>query len=118
MANLTATETRRLIDVKHGVVPDDLWSDYISRARKFKPVTPPSNYSVYETPAGLLRAIAQRLRVPEGEMVGGFEMIYAHKSGEKVFVFVVDDGKAVTLEDDWTLFPSDRLVTQLRMLKG
>lgn len=37
--------------------------------------------------------------------------------GEKVFVFVVNNGQAVTLEDPAELYPSDALIGQLLMLK-
>jgi hypothetical protein len=43
---------------------------------------------------------------------------HAYKHDEKVFVTVVtSDGNAVTLEDEWPLFPSDALVTKLRLLE-
>lgn len=45
-----------------------------------------------------------------------FDHISIHESTSKVFVFVVLDGKATTIEDEAAMFPSDTLVTQLRML--
>jgi hypothetical protein len=37
--------------------------------------------------------------------------------GEKVFIFVVNNGQSVTLEDPAELYPSDALIGQLLMLK-
>jgi hypothetical protein len=36
---------------------------------------------------------------------------------EKAVVFVIHEGKAMCIEDDLNLFPSDTLVTQLRLLQ-
>jgi hypothetical protein len=36
---------------------------------------------------------------------------------EKAVVFVITDGKAMCIEDDLNLFPSDTLITQLRLLQ-
>lgn len=48
----------------------------------------------------------------------GLDFMAAHKlTDEKIVVFVCNDGKYVTLEDDADLFPSDALVTQIRMLR-
>lgn len=47
-----------------------------------------------------------------------FEFIRVHKANEdKYYVFVVQGGAAVTLEDN-ALFPSDTLITQLRLIQG
>lgn len=49
-----------------------------------------------------------------------FQFIEAVRAGDgsKVFVFVLTrDGRPVTLEDDSPLFPSDQLITQLRLLE-
>jgi hypothetical protein len=66
--------------------------------------------------------IAIRLRVipEEGACIDfGVEHIstHYHDGAEKVFIFVVQDGKPVTLEDDASLFPSDTLITALRLIK-
>lgn len=63
-----------------------------------------------------MRAIAMRLRVAEG-MKLPFQHINTAWAGEKVFVFVVQRGEAVVLTDDSNLFPSDTLITQLRLLE-
>lgn len=48
-----------------------------------------------------------------------FKNIHAVLTDTKAFVFVVrDDDQAVIIEDDATLFPSDALMTQLKLLKG
>lgn len=45
-----------------------------------------------------------------------FQHLSAHIGSDKAFVFVVHNEQAVVLEDDPGLFPSDRLITQLRAL--
>ena len=62
------------------------------------------------------RAIYMRLRIPEGGN-HPFQYMSSAYAGDKVFVFVVQDNQAVTLEDDATMFPSDQLITQLRLLE-
>jgi hypothetical protein len=48
-----------------------------------------------------------------------FSFIAAHKlNNEKVAVFVVRKGEPVTIIDDWALYPSDALLTQLRLLEN
>ncbi len=61
------------------------------------------------------RLLYMRLRIPEGSK-HPYEYLSSHLSGDKVYVFVVQDGQAVTLEDAATMFPSDQLITQLRLL--
>ena len=47
-----------------------------------------------------------------------FDYIAAHRYAEgKVAVFVCNDGGYVVLEDNTDLFPSDALITQLRMIQ-
>lgn len=63
----------------------------------------------------LQQMIMSRLRVNPYEWVP-FEFLYAHQvSPDKFIVFVIQDGQPVTLTDD-ALFPSDGLITQLRLL--
>lgn len=46
-----------------------------------------------------------------------FQRISAHRLNEDtVVVFVIQNGKALTIEDGADLFPSDALVTQLRLI--
>jgi hypothetical protein len=48
-----------------------------------------------------------------------FKKVSAHKlSDDKAAVFVIVGEKALVIEDDLNLFPSDALVTQLRLLEG
>jgi len=46
-----------------------------------------------------------------------FDHVSIHHGKEKVYVFVVTQGRPVTLEDEVRLFPSDTLITQLIMLE-
>lgn len=48
-----------------------------------------------------------------------FETISCHKlNAEMAVVFLIVGGKALLIEDDLNLFPSDALVTQLRLMEG
>ncbi len=60
--------------------------------------------------------LAMRLRINEGEH-WGFDSLHTSLGKEKVFVFVVQDDKPATLEDDASMFPSDTLITQLRLIR-
>lgn len=62
-----------------------------------------------------MKMIAMRLRLHEGQKIP-YHDLFTSLAGDKVFVFVVQDNQAVTLEDDAALFPSDTLITQLRLL--
>ena len=47
----------------------------------------------------------------------GFDFLSAYRFAEdRVAIFVCNGGRYVVLEDDTNLFPSDSLITQLRML--
>lgn len=59
--------------------------------------------------------IAIRLRLDEGDIFP-FEHLSSARTSDKVYVFVVQNETPVTLEDDIALFPSDTLITQLRLL--
>ena len=48
----------------------------------------------------------------------GFEHMTIHQAGDKVFVWVLTiDLEPVTLEDEAGLFPSDTMVTKLRLME-
>lgn len=66
--------------------------------------------------AGRLKLLSMRLRLPENAIPKGFTDLHTTLEGDKVFVFIVLRGKAVTLEDDAGMFPSDTLITQIRLL--
>lgn len=56
-----------------------------------------------------------RMRTEEGGRLP-FDHVSTGLSGEKVFVMVCNRGSAVVLEDERDLFPSDALITQMRLL--
>lgn len=60
--------------------------------------------------------VRMRLRVREGAGMP-FEFFGSHATSETVYVFIVQNGKPVMLEDDPNLFPSDNLITQLNLLR-
>jgi hypothetical protein len=61
------------------------------------------------------RMLRMRLRIPEGQLPP-YQHLNTALAGDKVFVFVVNRDEAVILEDSRDLFPSDDLVTQLRLI--
>lgn len=65
----------------------------------------------------LMRMVAMRMRTREGERMR-FDFINAYKNGESVVVFFVHDGHPNFVEDDWGMFPSDALITKLRLITG
>jgi hypothetical protein len=69
-----------------------------------------------------LRLLAIRLRLPhrEGEIVNWspIEHIHVHVSDVKAFVMFVKDDASTTLEDDAKLYPSDRLLAQIKLVMG
>lgn len=75
----------------------------------------PSPLSALSSESYRHKLIAMRLRIPEGQSIG-YQDLFTSLAGDKVYVFVVQDNQAVTLEDDANMFPSDQLITQLRLL--
>ena len=63
-----------------------------------------------------LHALAMRLRVREGDGFP-FRHISTAWAGEKIFIFIVTKNGAVTFEDDAALFPSDTIITALRLIQ-
>ena len=61
------------------------------------------------------RMLSMRLRLSEGQALP-FQHISTGLGGDHVFVFLVHNGEPVTLRDDAAMFPSDTLITQLRLL--
>ncbi len=68
-----------------------------------------------QTPVDLIGMIRMRLRKNVGEKL--FDFIAAHQHADTVFVFIVHDGKNVVIKDNEKLFPSDALITQIRLLQ-
>jgi hypothetical protein len=71
----------------------------------------------------LMEMIRMRMRWDPSPMLGDFKYPFAAltaiREGDRVAVVVLQTGQeAIVLEDEWGLFPSDRLVTQLRLLEG
>lgn len=66
----------------------------------------------------LMRMLVMRLHLPEGQRIP-FDFATAYKfEDKKVFVFLVHNGEPVVLEDEWPMYPSDALVTKLRLIMG
>lgn len=62
-------------------------------------------------------ALAMRLRIETNRANLGFQHLSTAYIGESVFVFVVESDTPVTLTDQAGLFPSDTLITQLRLIQ-
>jgi hypothetical protein len=75
----------------------------------------PHNFPDIDSEIWRSSALFMRLRIPSNTL-RPFQHLSTGFADDKVFVFVVAGGKPVTLEDDAHLFPSDQLITQLRML--
>lgn len=67
-------------------------------------------------PAHRLKMLSLRLRIQEGTFPKSFSDLHTALAGDKVYVFIVKGSDAVTLEDDAGMFPSDTLITQIRLL--
>lgn len=72
--------------------------------------------SVIENENYRARLVQMRLRLREGETMP-YQYFATALAGDKVFVFIVQDNQAVTLQDEAAMFPSDVLITQLRLLE-
>jgi hypothetical protein len=70
------------------------------------------------SPMALGKMIDMRLRTPPGKYLFEFMMCHKAKDDNKVVVFLYHNKQATHLEDDWNLFPSDTLITQLRLMLG
>jgi hypothetical protein len=65
---------------------------------------------------GRLAMISMRLRRPSSLIPQEFEDLHTVLSKDKVFVLIVTKGELVSLVDDASMFPSDTLITQIRLL--
>jgi hypothetical protein len=67
-----------------------------------------------------MQMIAMRLfrNAKEGHKVHPFQHMDAFVDEHVAVVFIIHNNKPVTIEDDVYLFPSDSLITQLRLLIG
>lgn len=84
-----------------------------------EPPTPyhklPDRYDI-DSENARLEMIAMRLRIPQGQK-WPFDYVNTAVGNEKIFVFIVQDDQPVILEDSKALFPSDVLITQLRLIQ-
>ena len=65
--------------------------------------------------SALLRMLAMRFRLEDGQQFP-FEFIMPTKTKDKVVVFLIINGEPTHVEDDWGMYPSDALVTKLRLI--
>lgn len=73
------------------------------------------NMPTLGTDIGRRSMLAMRLHVTDHTKLP-FHYLSTALTNDKVFVFIIIDGQAVTLSDERAIFPSDALVTQVRLL--
>jgi hypothetical protein len=101
--------------IMYGMSPSQAINSHIlgTTAKKMEP-----DYSTNK----LLELIHMRMHrerlAPGTQIVPDFSFIAPYKNGDTVVVFLVHDKKPTYIEDDWGLFPSDALITKLRLLLG
>jgi hypothetical protein len=86
-------------------------------ARRISGMYPSRNLGDMSVPENRKSMIAMRLRLEDG-MKWPFDFLETHWHDDTVYVFLVANGKPVMLQDDAGLFPSDTLITQLRLIHG
>ena len=91
-------------------------STYISSSMLGKAVYTNSTTNWIEDDFGRMRALGMRLHVTDGDSLP-FDSIHTSLTKEHVFVFVVANDEPVVLKDERGLFPSDTLITQLRLIQ-
>lgn len=74
-----------------------------------------SSESPYKNSAQLINAIHSRMRGPVGFQ--HLTPVYVRER-DMVVLFIIHKGDSITLEDEWAMFPSDALITKLRLLLG
>lgn len=117
------------IDVRNplwaGKLSDKLIYDHFSDAIQYQAARAKAEKAARDqekaVPMDPMQQIAMRMRwgsEPGRIIVTGFEFIQAYVKDNVAVVFIVHGGKPVTIEDDAGLFPSDALITKLRLLLG
>ena len=91
---------------------DKLIDDTLIRSAMQNMLYPPV---ITATDWNAMPVVRMRLRTPRGRF---FDHWHMHKiNDERVLILVVSNGQATMLEDEWPLFPSDTLITKLRLLE-
>jgi hypothetical protein len=92
----------------------------IMETRMMHPMSPfPDSVFGVERPPTSFEMLAMRMR-----WIGGsshpFESVITHVVGDKAFVWIITKDKfdSVVLEDDAAMYPSDTLITQIRLLEN
>lgn len=129
MGNFNVAEMKRLMEeMRLGSLPSSHLSDAILYGAMTSKIAP----SAFATsvaasvqrrphnPQSMLRQIASRmgwLDEPASHLANPFREIHcARLDDEQAVVFLIHNDKALTIYDDLNLFPSDALVSSLRLL--
>lgn len=78
------------------------------------PLADPKFYEMRDENA-MFTAVCLRLRMPLSALRKRFENVYLVRSGGKILFVYTHEGKIVSYVDDETMFPSDDLITTLRL---
>lgn len=82
-------------------------------------ITKKIGYELAKSEEGKARMLLLgRLRIREGDIIPLPHISFFFAEGKAIVFIVNKDHKPVVIEDDPDLFPSDMLVTQLRLLIG
>jgi hypothetical protein len=79
-------------------------------------VIAPINVNQRWSENNLLKMIASRLGWDAGEMMPFRRIVPVKVTNDMVAIFIVTNNNALIIEDETNLFPSDALITQLRLL--
>lgn len=112
----TVSEAQRKVDDDNRQVMADVRriNAQASAANIYADINPSDG--ALSSDAWRMRSLAMRLRVKEGHKFP-FQHISTAWAGDKVFIFVLSKGQPVTFEDDAALFPSDTIITALRLIQ-
>ncbi|HLL29017.1 MAG TPA: hypothetical protein VKT73_15375 [Xanthobacteraceae bacterium] len=113
-------------DCKHEILQrlKGLEMDYLQRytpmpsamAEMFQAMVGTPKFEKAHKGMGLIDMIKHRLRTPDSSKF--FDYWDAARVADTVHVFVITGNESVILKDDWAMFPSDSLITQLRVLEN
>lgn len=99
-----------------GQIPD-VWLNQVTGAITTTMHESASRHETISNASWRMSAINMRLRDNYDGTPKGLQDMHTTLSGDKVFIFIVVRGEAVVLEDEASMFPSDVLVTKIRLLQ-
>ena len=107
-----------LADMKHR---NNIRTSIPSRLGGLKMQAPaqPSHPKANALPHRLEDMLAMRMRWGVGQWAEGFAHVAVHNMNDDVHIWIITkDGQSAVLTDELSLYPSDALVTKVRLLQG